>query len=197
LKNSKVKYLTKVGVLAAIAAVLQLIEFPLPFLAPGFYKMDLSDVPALVGGFALGPLAGALIELLKNLLHIVIKGTSTAYVGEFANFVTGCALVLPAAIMYRYKKNFKGAVLGMTIGAVCLVVVGALLNYYVLIPTYSELYKLPLDIIINMGTKVNSNIVDLKSLVVLAVMPFNLVKSAAVFVLTMLLYKRVSRILHI
>lgn len=195
--NNKVKYLTKVGILAAIAALLQLIEFPLPFIAPSFYKIDFSDVPALIGGFALGSLSGVIIELIKNILHIVIKGTSTAFVGEFANFATGCALVLPAAILYRKRKSFKIAVLGLCIGAVFFVIVGALLNYYLLVPAYSFFFKLPIDQIIKFGSDINPSIVDLKSLIIVAVMPFNLLKAIFVAILTLLLYKRVSHVLHI
>ncbi len=197
MKNSKLKYIAKIGILAAIAAVVQLIAFPLPFIAPSFYDMDLSDVPALIGAFSLGPVAGVIIEFIKNCLHIVIKGTSTAFVGEFANFITGCALVLPASIIYKYRKNLKSAVIGMLVSIASFVVVGALLNYFVLIPTFSELFKLPLDSIVAMGTEINPYITDLKTLVIISVAPFNFLKSLAVSVVTILLYKRVSPVLHI
>ena len=104
-KRSKtLHYIIKIAILAAIASVIMLFEFPLWF-APGFYKLDLSETVILMGSFAMGPVAGVLIELLKNLLNILINGTTTAYVGEFANFVTGCAIVLPAALIYKYKKT--------------------------------------------------------------------------------------------
>ena len=90
-----------VGMLAAISTILMLFEFPLPFLAPGFYELDFSEVPILIGAFALGPVAGVLTELVKVLLNLVINGTQTAFVGEFANFVMGCMFVLPA-----YAKAF-------------------------------------------------------------------------------------------
>ncbi len=197
MKNSKLKYIVKVAILAAIAAVIQLIAFPLPFIAPSFYDMDLSDVPALIGAFSLGPVAGVIIEFVKNCLHIVIKGTSTAFVGEFANFITGCALVVPAALIYMYRKSLKGAIIGMIVSIASFVVAGALLNYFVLIPTFSELFKLPLDSIIAMGTEINPYITDLKTLVIISVAPFNFLKSLAVSVVTILLYKRVSRVLHV
>ncbi len=195
-KSKNVKYITKVGVLTAIATVLMLIEVPLPF-APPFYKLDFSEIPIVIGGFALGPFSCVIMELLKNILHIVIKGTQTAFVGEFANFVTGLALVLPATFIYKYKKTLKGALVGMLCGTVCLAVIGSLINYFVLIPTFSKMYHMPLDTIIKMGTDVNKNISDLKTLIVFAVLPFNLVKSVATFTVSLLLYKRVSRILHI
>lgn len=195
-KNTGLKYIAKVGVLSAVAALLMLLEIPLWF-APSFYELDLSELPILIGGFALGPWAAVLIELLKNLLNLIMNGTSTAFVGEFANFVTGCALVLPAALIYKYKKTLKGAILGLAVGALSLVVVGAAINYFVLIPAFSSLYGLPIEAIVAMGTKVNGAIKDLPTLIVFAVMPFNLLKAIVCSLLTMLLYKRLSKILHI
>ena len=195
-KRSKtLHYIIKIAILAAIASVIMLFEFPLWF-APGFYKLDLSETVILMGSFAMGPVAGVLIELLKNLLNILINGTTTAYVGEFANFVTGCAFVLPAALIYKYKKTFKGALCGMIVGTLSLAAVGALINYFVLIPAFSKLYKLPIDNIIEMGSKVNPLVGDLKTLVVFAVAPFNIVKGVICSILSMILYKRQSNILH-
>lgn len=195
-KRSKtLHYIIKIAILAAIASVIMLFEFPLWF-APGFYKLDLSETVILMGSFAMGPVAGVLIELLKNLLNILINGTTTAYVGEFANFVTGCAFVLPAALIYKYKKTFKGALCGMIVGTLSLAAVGALINYFVLIPAFSKLYKLPIDNIIEMGSKVNPLVGDLKTLVVFAVAPFNIVKGVICSILSMILYKRLSNILH-
>ena len=94
-----------VGMLAAISTILMLFEFPLPFLAPGFYELDFSEVPILIGAFALGPVAGVLTELVKVLLNLVVNGTQTAFVGEFANFVMGCMFVLPASLIYKMKKS--------------------------------------------------------------------------------------------
>lgn len=195
-RNNSLKYIAKIGVLSAVAAILMLFEIPLWF-APSFYELDFSELPILIGGFALGPLAAVLMELIKNLLNLLINGTSTAFVGEFANFVTGCAFVLPAALIYKHKKSLKTAILGLAVGAASLVIVGALINYFVLIPAFSSLYNLPLDAIVAMGTKVNASITDLKSLIVFAVMPFNLLKAVACSALTLLLYKRLSKILHI
>ena len=195
-KNTTLKYVAKVGVLSAVAAILMLFEIPLWF-APSFYELDLSELPILIGGFALGPLAAVLMELVKNLLNLLMNGTTTAFVGEFANFVTGCAFVLPATLIYKYHKTRKGAIIGLSVGALSLVVVGAVMNYFVLIPTFSSFYGLPIDAIVAMGTKVNGAITDLTTLIVFAVMPFNLLKAAVCSLLTMLLYKRLSKILHI
>lgn len=194
--NKKLKYIVKIGILSAVAAVLMLFELPLWF-APPFYKLDFSEIPILIGSFALGPVAGVIIELLKNLLNLLMDGTTTAFVGEFANFVTGCAFILPAALVYKYRKSLKSALIGLALGALSLVLVGAVMNYYILVPTFSELYHLPLENIVAMGTAVNASISDLKTLIIFAVMPFNLLKSVACSAATILLYKRVSKILHI
>ncbi len=194
--NKNLKYIVKIGILSAVAAVLMLFELPLWF-APPFYKLDFSEIPILIGSFALGPGAGIIMELLKNLLNLLMDGTTTAFVGEFANFVTGCAFVLPAALIYKHKKSLKSALIGLAVGTLSLVLVGAAMNYYVLVPTFSELYHLPLENIVAMGTAVNASISDLKTLIIFAVMPFNLLKSVACSIVTLLLYKRVSKILHI
>ncbi len=194
--NKNLKYIVKIGILSAVAAVLMLFELPLWF-APPFYKLDFSEIPILIGSFALGPVAGVIMELLKNLLNLLMDGTTTAFVGEFANFVTGCAFVLPAALIYKHKKSLKSALIGLMLGTFSLVLVGAAMNYFVLVPAFSEFYHLPLDNIVAMGTAVNTSISDLKTLIIFAVMPFNLIKSLACSVVTLLLYKRVSKILHI
>ncbi|MBE6606363.1 MAG: ECF transporter S component [Ruminococcaceae bacterium] len=193
--NTTLKYIIKIAALAAISAIIMLFEFPLWF-APGFYKLDLSEAVILMGSFALGPVAGVLIELLKNLLNIILNGTTTAYVGEFANFVTGCAFVLPAAFIYKYKKNIKAAISGMIASTFSLAIIGGLLNYYVMIPAFSSLYKLPIDAIIDMAKALNPWVVDLKTMIVFAVAPFNLVKGVLCSILAMLIYKRISGILH-
>ncbi len=194
--KTSIRYMARVAVLTAIASVLMLLEFPLWF-APGFYKLDVSEAVILMGGFALGPGAAILIEFLKNLINILLNGTTTAYIGELANFITGCAFVVPAAVIYKYHKNKKGALISMVAGSLSLMVIGSLLNYFVLIPAFSQFYNLPIENIVSMGMAVNPLVSDLKSLVVCAVAPFNLVKGIVCSSLAMLLYKRVSKILHI
>lgn len=194
--KTSIRYMARVAVLTAIAAVLMLWEFPLWF-APGFYKLDVSEAVILMGGFALGPGAAILIEFLKNLINILLNGTTTAYIGEMANFITGCAFVVPAAVIYKYHKNKKSALISMVAASLSLMVIGSLLNYFVLIPAFSRFYNLPVEDIIGMGAAVNPLVTDLKSLVVWAVAPFNLVKGVLCSTLAMLLYKRVSKILHI
>lgn len=194
-KVSPSKRITVIALCAAIAAVLHMLDFPLPFLAPEFYKMDLSEVSVLICGFFLGPSAAVACEALKILLKLLLKGTSTAFVGDFANFVVGCALVLPAVIVYHTRKNKKSALWGLVLGSVIMTVFGSLFNAVYLLPKFAELYGLPLDSIIGMGGTINGGIHDLTTFVLLAVAPLNLIKSVVTSLLTMLLYKRTAKLL--
>lgn len=190
-----VKTIAKIGVLSAVAAILMLMDFPLWF-APGFYKLDFSEAPVLIGAFALGPIPGAMIELVKILLNFVLNGTDTGGVGEFANLVVGCSFIIPASIVYRRNKTIKNAVLGMLVGTITLAVIGSLLNYFVLLPVYSKIYNMPIEAFVSMGNAVNKNITDLKTLVLYAVVPFNAFKGIVVSAITLLIYKRISPVLH-
>lgn len=190
---SGVKRMSIIGVCSALAAVLYLLDFPLVFLAPEFYKIDFSELPVLLCGFFLGPSAAVSCEAVKILLKLLLKGTTTAFVGDFANFVVGCALVLPASLVYHSRKSKKTALLGLIAGSAVMTVFGSLFNAVYLLPKFAELYGLPLDAIVAMGSKINGNIHNVSSLVLLAVAPLNLIKSSLVSILTMLLYKRVEK----
>lgn len=188
-----VRTTVKIGMLAAISVVLMLFEIPLPF-APSFYEIDFSEVPVLIGAFAMGPVAGAAIELVKILLNLVITGTDTAGVGELANFIIGCSLCLPAAIIYKRKKTRKGAMIGMAAGTALMVVIGCLINAYVMLPAYSAAFGLPIDALVQMGTAVNPSIKSLSTFVIFAVAPFNLLKAVLVSLIVLLIYKKISPI---
>lgn len=183
-----------IGMFAAIAAVLMFFEFPLP-VAPVFYKLDFSEVPVLIGTFCYGPLAGVLIELVKILVKTVIKGTSTAFVGEIANFAIGCAMIIPAGIIYMLKKTRKRAIIGLVAGTLVMTLVGAFLNAYVLLPAYSVAYGMPIDSLVAMGAAINASVTDVLSFAMLLVVPFNLIKGLVVSILTCLLYKHISRLI--
>lgn len=185
---SSVNSMVKIAFLSVIAYIIMLFEFPIPFFPP-FLQIDLSDLPALIGSFALGPIAGIFIELIKNLLHLITK-TNTGGVGELANFLVGIALVIPAGLCYSIKRKRSYALSGMLIGTLFMALVGALVNYFILLPFYAKM--MPIEAIINMGTAVNSAITDLKTLVLYAMVPFNILKGFVVSVLTILLYKRIS-----
>ena len=192
-KVTPAKRLSIIGICAAIATVLHMLDFPLPFLAPEFYKLDFSELPVMLCGFYLGPSATVACEGVKILLKLLLKGTSTAFVGDFANFVVGCSLVLPATIIYHIKKTRVSALMGLSVGTLVLAVFGSAFNAIYLLPKFSELYGLPLDAIIAMGTAVNDGINSVSTFVLLAVAPLNLIKGFAISVLTLLLYKRVAR----
>ena len=193
---SRARHVAVLGLCSALSAVLMLFEIPL-FFAPSFYQLDLSELPVLICGFAMGPVAGVLCELLKVILKILLKGTSTAFVGDFANFLIGCTLVLPAATIYHYHKSRKTALIGLVLGSITMTVFGSALNAFYLIPQFSKLFGLPLDAIVGMGTAVNPAIHSLSTLVLFAVVPFNLLKSLILTILVMVLYKHIKRLLKI
>lgn len=186
-----VKVLVKIGMLSAVAVVLMLFEIPLPF-APSFYEIDFSEVPVMVGCFAMGPFAAALIELVKILLNFVVNGTTTAGVGELANFIIGCSLCVPAGLIYRRNRTRKHALIGMAAGTVLMTVIGCIVNAYVLLPTYAAAFGMPISALVEMGTAVNSAITDLSTFVLFAVAPFNLLKGVLVSAVVFVIYKKIS-----
>lgn len=193
-KISSARYVATMAMCAALGAVLMVLEFPV-FFAPSFYGMDFSEVPMLFCSFYLGPVAGVLAELLKNFVKLLLKGTSTAFVGEFANFAVSCAMVLPASILYHVWKSKKSALVGLSVGTASMSVFGSLFNAVYLLPKFSALYGMPLDAIVGMGSAVNGAINNVSTLVLYAVAPLNLLKGVLVSILTFLLYKRIERIL--
>lgn len=180
-----------IGMFSAIAAILMIFEVPVPF-APNFYKIDLSELPILVAAFAFGPVAGVLVEFVKIVLNLLMDSTTTAFVGELANFAVGCSFVLPASIVYTFKKSKKQALLGCLIGTFCITAFGTAFNAVYLLPKFAELYGMPLESIVGMGTAINPGITDVTSFVIFAVAPLNLLKGAIVSVLTLLVYKKLS-----
>ena len=194
-RTNKTRTLVEIGMLGAIATILMLFEFPIPFIAPPFYEMDLSEVPVLVGAFALGPMAGATIELIKILINLMINGTATAFVGEIGNYIIGCSFIIPAAIIYKKKKSKKNALIAMIVGTLTMAVFGCFLNAYVLLPTYAAAFGMPIDAIIGMGSAINPSITNIMTFVVIAVAPFNIIKGIVVSLITMLIYKHISPIL--
>lgn len=193
--SNKTRKLVEIGMLGAIATVLMLFEFPIPFIAPPFYELDFSEVPVLVGAFALGPMAGATIELVKILINLLINGTATAFVGEIGNYLLGCSFIIPAALIYKKHKSKKNALVAMIIGTIAMTVFGCFLNAYILLPTYATAFGMPIDAIVGMGSAINANINDVMTFVVIAVAPFNIIKGIVVSVITLLIYKHISPIL--
>ena len=252
-KLLSVKNLVTIAVLSAVAAVLMYLEFPLWF-APPFYELDFSEIPVLVGAFSMGPAAGFIIEALKIVLKLLLKGSTTMGVGDWANLLIGCALVIPASLIYMKNRTKKGAILGLLVGTLTMAAVGCFLNAYVLLPTYAQAFEgawhgflvmglftvavafpifffygkekgahpllmgvlveiaiLAVAVIlmnvlhlfssdslaglIGMGTSVNPAITGIWSFVLLAVLPFNLLKGFVVSFITILIYKRIRVIM--
>lgn len=169
----------KISLLSAIAVMLMYFDFPIPFLPFPWLKIDLSDIPALIGGFAFGPIAGVVIELLKNLLILIVKGTGTYFVGEMANFIIGASLVFPAAWIYHKNKSKKTAFLGMLVGSLAMQVIGIIANVYFLLPAYG----MPM-------TPAES-----LNYITVGLVPFNGVKSIMVCGITYVVYKKVANII--
>ena len=190
----RLRMLTTTAMLGAIAGILMLVEFPLGFIAPSFYKLDLSEIPVLIGAFAFGPIQGVVIELIKLLIHLVLKGTSTGFVGELANLAMGCALVIPAGIIYKIKRTKTAAVIGMAVSTLFMGVVGVFLNAYVMIPLYSKF--MPIEAIIEAGKAIFPAVTDTFTFCLCCVLPFNLIKGVLVSAVVAVIYKPLSGIIH-
>lgn len=188
------KNLVLMGMFGALAGVLMMFEFPLVFIAPSFYGLDLSEVPVLVGTFAMGPVAGVIIEFVKILIKLILKPTTTGFVGEFANFVIGCALVIPAGLIYHTKKSKKSAVIGMVVGTIVMALSGIVINAVVMLPFYANV--MPLETILAAGAAVNPAVSNIWTFAIICVGPFNLIKGIVVSVVTQLVYKRISNLIH-
>ncbi len=195
--RSKTRTMTQIAMLGALAGILMNLELPLPFLAPSFYQLDFSEVPVMIGAFAMGPVAGVLVELVKILVHLVTKGTMTAGVGDVANFLMGCAYILPAAWIYRFrhKKSRMHAAVGMGVGILATTVAGCLLNAFVLLPMYAKAFEMPIDAFIEMGHEIHASVNNLLGFALLIVAPFNLFKYTIVSVIVFLIYKRIRVVL--
>ena len=182
--------LSMIAMLSAISFVLAFFEFPVP-LSPAFARMDLSDLPALIGAFAFGPVAGVMIELVKNALQLIT--TSTGGVGELANFIIGGAYVFVAGLIYNRRKTTKGAYLSCLSASVAMGVIAAIVNYFILLPMF-EMF-MPLEQVIASFGAFIPFIKTKLDVVLFNALPFNLLNGIAVSVITMLLYKRLSPIL--
>ena len=180
--------MTRIAILAAAASILFLIEIPIV----AFYKLDLSNIPVLLGAFSMGPIPGAIILALKSAIGLL--HSSSAGVGELADFVMGAALIIPASIIYHRNKSRKNAMIGMAIGTVCMVIVGVLMNKWVMLPFYMGAFHMDMDGIIKAAGVAG---VDSEwKLLLLVTGPFNLLKGVVLSIVTALIYKPLSPILH-
>ena len=194
-KTFSIKNLTRIAILGTIGGILMIIDFPI-FIAPSFYKLDIGDLPCLIGAFAMGPVSGLFIQIIKILVKLLFKPTSTAFVGEIAAFIFSSTYCLVASIIYQKNRNKRGANIAIIIGSLSMILVSAVVNYYFIIPFYSRLYNMPLEAIISLGSAIFPIIDSLFMFVICCVVPFNIVKVAIIDVLTMLLYKRIAPLLR-
>lgn len=194
MKNQKLNKMIKVSMLSVIAFLLMFLELATPFF-PSFLKIDISDLPALIGAFAFGPLAGVAIEFLKNLLHGVFIG-GTGFIGEIANFIVGSVFVVTAGILYSKNKSKKTAIIGMILGTLLMTAVASVLNFYVFLPLYEKVLGFPIAAIVAMGNAINPSITNLNTFIVWAIMPFNFIKGIIISIITIPIYKRVSTVIH-
>lgn len=200
-ENGKIlntKKVTFIGMFSALAAILMFFEFPVPFLAPGFYKLDFSEIPVLICAFAYGPVAGVFTEFCKVLLKLLFQSTTTAFVGDLANFAVGCALILPASILYQFKKTKKRAVISCMAGTLFMALFGAVFNALYLLPAFAVLFMGDAGAIhsfVEMGHAINPLINNVTTFALFCVVPLNLFKGCMVSIPTMLIYKSLSPVL--
>ena len=190
MKNKRTRKIISAAMLAAVSFVLRFLELPMP-LSPAFARFDFSDLPALIGAFAYGPLWGVVIELIKNLLHLM--RSATGGVGELANFLMGAALVLPAGLIYKRHKSRKRALIGCVAGSLCMGVMAALMNHFVLLPLFQMF--MPMEEMIAAFASFIPFIDSRLDVVLWNALPMNILKGAVISLITMLLYKRLSPIL--
>lgn len=187
--------LTVTAMLSAVAFLLMFIEFSLPMLIPSFVKMDVSDLPALIGAFSLGPVYGVVVEILKNLLHILIKGTSSAGIGELFNVTMGAVFALVAGLIYERKHDRKGALLGSLAGAAAMAVASLPMNYFLVYPFYATLFG-GMENIIAAYQEIIPSVDGLFQCLLVFNVPFTLLKGLLDVVLCFLIYKPLSRVIH-
>lgn len=190
MKKEKLNFMTKTAMLSVIGFLLMFVELPIPIF-PAFLKIDISDLPAIIGAFALGPLAGIIIELVKNILHGVFVGGS-AFIGEFANFAVGAIMVGIAGFIYKRRKTKLNAILGLIFGTIAMSIGASILNYFIILPLYESVLHFPVTAIVAMGTKINPHITNLNSFVILSILPFNIFKGIIVSVITVPIYKSIA-----
>lgn len=188
--KSNARAIAMTSMLSAIAFILMYLQFNVP-LMPSFIAMDLSELPALIGSFALGPVSGVVICLVKNLLHLM--RTSTGGVGELSNFILGAAFVFTAGIIYKKKKTKQGAMMGSLTGAVVMAVFSVFSNYFLVYPVYTNF--MPMEAIISAYQAINPHVDSLLDCLIVFNMPFTFIKGMISVIITLLIYKRLSPII--
>ena len=189
-------YISKIAMFSALAFVLRLLRFPMPFMFPSWFDLHFADFPALICGFALGPVAGCVVTVVSVLLKILAQYSATAFVGDLANVVTGIALVLPASLIYKFNRTKKGAFIGAVVGGICSTVIAVPANIFVLVPFYAKTFGF--EAVLGMYSALIPSVTE-ESFYTLytfaSVVPFNLLRCICVCALTFISYKSISRLL--
>ena len=192
MSNTKTRFsvgvMTRIAILTAIASILFLIEIPVV----AFYKLDLSNIPVLLGTFSMGAVPGLIILFLKSAIGLL--HSSSAGVGELADFIMGAALILPAALIYHRNKTRKSAIIGMLIGTLCTAIAGVLVNKFIMLPFYMGAFHMDMQGILDFARVTGVDTVW--KLLLLITGPFNLLKGTVLCIVTGLIYKPLSPILH-
>jgi riboflavin transporter len=186
-ETSKVRRMTMTAMLAAVSFVLQFLEFNVPFV-PAFIKMDFSDLPALIGAFALGPVSGVVIALIKNVLHLFM--TSSGGVGELSNFILSALFVLPAGLIYKHKKTRTRALIGALTGAIVSALVSIPSNYFIVYPVYTAF--MPMETIVSMYQAILPSVKNLLEALIIFNAPFTFIKEMISVVITFIIYKHIA-----
>ena len=189
-KKINVRKMTVTAIMSAIAAVLMFLEFSVP-IVPSFLKFDFSDLPAVITSFAVGPVWGVIVELLKNLIHLPF--THTSGVGELANFIIGALLVFPAGLIYKLKKDRAGALIGSLVGAVVAAFVSVPVNYFITYPFYTNF--MPMEAIIGAYKAILPAADTLIKALLIFNVPFTFVKGLVCVVITFIVYKKLSPVI--
>ncbi len=189
--SEKTRLIVRIAMLSAIAVVLSFVELQVPIF-PSFLKLDVADIPAIIGAITLGPIPAVTIVFIKNILHGLI-GSQSAGVGELANFLIGGALVLPLGVAMRNNKSTRNYIIGAVFGVIFMIISGSLLNVYVLLPMYEIAMNFPIDQVIAISHEINPNVNGIWTYILFIIVPFNLIKGIGEMTLGFILYKALRK----
>lgn len=190
--SKKVRFITGTAMLTAAAVVLQYLEIPIPIM-PSFIKLDFSDLPELIGAFAYGPLAGVIIALLKNLIHMAVS--QSGFIGELSNFVLGASFACTAGLVYKHRKDKKTALIAGIVGAVVMGVISVPLNYFAIYPLYYNVMGFPKEAVLGMYQAILPSTESILKALLVFNLPFTVVKGLICVAVSMLIYKPLSPLL--
>ena len=193
MRNTKLNFMLKATLMGAIGFILSMIETPL-FIFPDFLKLDISEITTIISGFALGPVYAVITSVIKNGLGL-FQSTSGG-VGQIANLIIGLSFAIPASLLYRRKKTRAHAIQGLILGTLCMMAAGVLTNYYILLPFYANVMKFPINAIIAVANAINPRVETLTDLLLWVIAPINLLKGSIISLITILIYKKLSPLLH-